>query len=96
MPDASGASSSASGSYVDPVAMAAIMTTMAGEFGAGGARRTGRFDQLAGDSASMWAAQLTSPTISSGLGYRTAIESGSGRTRAETNAPDDTAAQKGA
>ena len=81
-------------SFVDPAVMASVMSTMAGEFGAAGARRTGRFDQLAGDSASMWAAQLTSPTISSGLGYRTAIESGSGRTRSETNAPDNTSAQR--
>lgn len=79
-------------SNVDAGVLSSIMSTMAGEFGAAGARRTGRFDQLAGDSASMWAAQLTSPTISSGLGYRTAIESGSGRTRAETNAPNSTGA----
>ncbi len=84
------------GSNVDTGVLSGVMSSMVGEFAAAGARRTGRFDQLAADSASMWAAQLTSPTISSGLGYRTAIESGSGRTRSETNAPDNTSAQKGA
>lgn len=66
------------------------MTAMANEFGACAARRTQRFDQLGADAASMWAVALTSPTVSAGLGYRTAIESGSGRTRVEANRPHET------
>ena len=46
-----------------------------------------RFQQLAADSASMWAVALTSPTVMAGLGYRAATESGSGRTRVEANTP---------
>ena len=61
-------------------------------FAASADRRTSRADQLSGDSQAMWAVALTSPTVMAGLGIRTAQESGSGRTRAETNAPHETGA----
>jgi len=82
-------------SFVDSGVLTAVMSGMAGEFGAAAAMRTRRMDQLAEDASSMWAAALTTPTISSALGFRVASEAGSSRTRAETNAPDATAAQKG-
>jgi len=46
-----------------------------------------RFQQLSADAASMWAVALTSPTVSSAMGFKTASESGSGRTRVEANTP---------
>jgi len=61
-------------------------------FAASADRRTSRADQLSGDSQAMWAVALTSPTVMAGLGIRTAVESGSGRTRAETNLPAATSA----
>jgi hypothetical protein len=70
------------------------LTAMANEFGAAAARRTQRADQVGADASAMWSIAMTTPTMNASLGYRTAIESGSGRTRAETNAPDNTAAQK--
>jgi len=72
------------------------LTAMANEFGAAAARRTQRADQTGADASAMWSIAMTTPTVMAGLGYRTATESGAGRTRAETNAPDNTAAQKGA
>lgn len=77
-------------SSVDPGILNAALSSLAGEFTAGGASRMRRMDQLAADSASMWAVALTSPTVSSALGFRTAAESGSSRTRAETNGPEGT------
>ena len=68
------------------------LTGMANEFGASAARRSARFDQIAQDSASMWAIAMTTPTQNAALALRTATESGSGRTRAETNQPDQTGA----
>ncbi len=61
-------------------------------FSASADRRTSRADQLSGDSQAMWSVALTSPTIMAGMGIRTATESGSGRTRAETNLPAATSA----
>lgn len=66
------------------------LTGMANEFGASAARRTQRADQLAGDASAMWSIAMTTPTVMAGIGYRTANESGSGRTRAETNNPSET------
>lgn len=63
------------------------MTAMANEFGAGAARRANAADQLASDSQRMWSIAMTTPTVAAGLGYRTAIESGAGRTRVEANTP---------
>lgn len=56
-------------------------------FAASAHRRTDAADQLASDSQRMWSIAMTMPTVNAGLGYRTATEAGSGRTRAETNLP---------
>jgi hypothetical protein len=61
-------------------------------FAAAATRRTASADQLASDSQRMWSIAMTSPTVMAGLGIRTAVESGSGRTRAETNLPAATSA----
>jgi hypothetical protein len=61
------------------------MTAMANEFGASAARRTQRADQTAADASAMWSIAMTTPTVNAGLGFRTATESGSGRTRSEVN-----------
>ena len=71
------------------------LTGMANEFGAAAARRVNSADQLSGDSQRMWAIAMTTPTITAALGFRTATESGSGRTRSETNNPENTAAPRG-
>ncbi len=68
------------------------LTGMANEFGAAAGRRTTRSDQLSGDSQAMWTIAMTTPTTMAALGYRTALESGAGRTRAETNRPAATSA----
>ena len=49
-----------------------------------------RAAQLSGDTQSMWAAALTSPTVSAAHGMRVAYESGAGRTRTESNTPAST------
>lgn len=54
--------------------------------------RQKRFDQLGADAGSMWAVGLTSPTMMTALGQQVARESGSGRTRSETNLPAATSA----
>ena len=46
-----------------------------------------RFQQLGADSAAMWAIAMTSPTFMAATGQRIATESGSGRTRVESNTP---------
>lgn len=79
----------------EPGNLSVAMTALANEFGAAAGRRAAAADQLASDSQRMWAIAMTTPTVNAGLGYRAATESGSGRTRAETNAPDNTAAQTG-
>jgi hypothetical protein len=79
-------------SLVDSGALSVAMTGMASEFGAAAARRTQRADQTAADASAMWSIAMTTPTQNSALALRTATESGSGRTRAETNAPNDTGA----
>lgn len=82
-------------SYVDEIAMAAVMTGMAAAAAAAQESRTRSFDQLSEGAAAMWQVALTSPTVNAGFGYRTAAESGSNRTRAETNNPGNTAAPGG-
>ena len=77
---------------VDPGNAQIALTAMASEFGAAAARRTSAADQLASDSQRMWSIAMTTPTANSALGLRVATESGSGRTRAETNAPHATGA----
>ncbi|OHB78645.1 MAG: hypothetical protein A2W31_15245 [Planctomycetes bacterium RBG_16_64_10] len=52
--------------------------------------RTRAADQLASDSQRMWSIAMTTPTVNAALGYRTVVESGAGRTRAETNRPSET------
>jgi len=81
---------------VDPSNLSVALTAMANEFGASAARRTSAADQLASDSQRMWSIAMTTPTVNAALGYRTATESGAGRTRAETNNPPNTAAPGGA
>jgi hypothetical protein len=56
--------------------MQAVLSGMAAEAAASQARRTARMDQLSADSASMWAAALTTPTVNMGLGFRVAQQSG--------------------
>ena len=72
--------------------MQVALTSLAHEFGASAARRTQRADQLAGDSDRMWTIAMTSPTTFSAHAMRMVTESGSGRTRAETNLPAATSA----
>lgn len=55
--------------------------TLSAEFSASAARRTQRADQLSGDAQAMWSIAMTSPTVSSAMGLRTAQESGSGAAR---------------
>jgi hypothetical protein len=68
------------------------LTSLGNEFGAGAANRMRRSDQLSGDSQAMWSIAMTTPTQFAALAYRTTVEAGSGRTRAETNNPVNTAA----
>lgn len=82
-------------SLADETVQGTVITALSAATGAAHERRVGRFDQLAADSAGMWAAALTTPTTSAALGYRTVVESGAGRTRAETNNPGNTAAPGG-
>lgn len=79
----------------DPSNMTIALTAMANEFGAAAGRRTASADQLASDSQRMWAIAMTSPTVMAAHGMRVANESGAGRTRAETNNPNNTAAPNG-
>lgn len=67
--------------------LAVAMTAMANEFGAAAARRVNSADQLASDSQRMWTIHMTTPSTNAALGFRTATESGSGRTRVEANTP---------
>ena len=61
-------------------------------FAASAQRRTDAADQLASDSQRRWSIAMTSPTVMAAQGIRMATESGSGRTRAETNLPAATSA----
>jgi hypothetical protein len=78
----------------EPGNLAVAMTVLANGAAAGSNRRTDAADQLASDSQRMWSIAMTSPTVMAAHGMRVATEAGSGRTRAETNAPDNTAAQR--
>jgi hypothetical protein len=78
----------------EPGNLGVAMTAMANGFGAAATRRNDAADQLASDSQRMWSIAMTSPTVMAAHGMRVATEAGSGRTRAETNAPDNTAAQR--
>jgi hypothetical protein len=81
-------------SAVDDGILNVALSGLAGEFTGCAARRTASADQLASDSQRMWSVAMTTPTVNAALGIRTATESGSGRTRAETNEPNNTAAQR--
>jgi len=82
----------ATASHVDSVAQQTIITGLSGEFAAAAGSRIRSFDILHHASTAMWTVALTMPTVNAGLGFRTAFESGSGRTRAETNKPEATSA----
>ena len=82
-------------SMADPTVQQTIITGMSGEFAGAATMRTRRMDQLAEDASSMWSIAMTTPTVLAAKGIRTMDESGSGRTRAETNAPFATAAGGG-
>lgn len=79
-------------SVVDDGILNVSLSGMAAEFASSNARRTQRADQLAGDSQAQWSIAMTTPTQQAALALRTAQEAGSGRTRAETNGPLNTAA----
>lgn len=56
----------------EPSNVQVALTAMASEFGAAAAARTRRFDQIAEDSAAMWAVHMTTPTVLAGMGFRVA------------------------
>jgi len=80
---------------VDSSNLEIALTGMANGAAASHDRRVSRADQLAGDSAALWSIAMTTPTQFAAQAQRTANESGSGRTRAETNNPGNTAAPGG-
>lgn len=59
---------------------------------AAGARRIDGADQLSRDAQSMWVNAFANPTNLMAKALQGMYESGSGRTRAETNSPANTAA----
>jgi len=67
-------------------------TGMAQEFAAAAARRTQGADALAENSRYAWTINMQSPSVMTAHGMRIAAEAGSGRTRAESNAPAATSA----
>lgn len=79
-------------SVVDDAVTGAVLGGMTTAAAASADSRTRRFDQLAADAGAMWSVAMTTPTTLTGMGYRTMVESGSGRTRAETNLPAATSA----
>ncbi|MDD4892006.1 MAG: hypothetical protein PHU85_18960 [Phycisphaerae bacterium] len=90
-------------SVTDPANLSVALTAMANgvgnaqalaaaAFAASADRRTSAADQLASDSQRMWSIAMTTPTVNAGLGFRTATESGAGRTRLEANRPEETGA----
>ena len=76
----------------EPGNLATAMTILAQGAAASHDRRVSSADQLASDSQRMWSIAMTSPTVMAAQGIRMATESGSGRTRAETNLPAATSA----
>ena len=81
--------------YFEQGNLQVAMSTLGVEATAASARRTTRADQTAADASAMWSIAMTTPTQNAALALRTASESGSGRTRAETNAPHETGAGGG-
>jgi len=70
--------------------MQAALSSLTGATATTGALIQTRAAQLSGDTQSMWAVALTSPTVASAHGMRVAYESGAGRTRTESNTPAST------
>ena len=62
-------------SLVDASIQSGALSNLATEQAAAAARRIGRFDQLAADSAAMWTVALTTPTVMAGMGFRVAQQS---------------------
>jgi hypothetical protein len=60
---------------VDDAIQSGALSGLAAEQTAASARRLNRADQLAADSASMWAVALTTPTVFAGMGFRVAQQS---------------------
>lgn len=73
-PDA-GAGDDSMATLVDDAIQSGALSNLAAEQAAAGARRIGRSDQLAADSAAMWAVALTTPTVFAGMGFRVAQQS---------------------
>ena len=71
------------------------LTAMANGASAASSRRVDRADQLSGDSQASWTIAMQSPTFNMATAQRVVTEGGSGRTRAETNNPGNTAAPGG-
>ena len=80
---------------VDPTNLELALTGMANGAAAASDRRVSRADQLSGDSQSSWTIAMQSPTFNMANAQRIVTEGGSGRTRAETNNPGNTAAPGG-
>ncbi len=55
--------------------MSVIMSESAKDAAGAGSRRIMRADQLAADSAAMWAVALTTPTVFASMGFRTMQQS---------------------
>jgi hypothetical protein len=70
-----------------------LAASILGQGAAGaGARRIDRSDQLSGDSQASWVIAMQAPTNLTANALRVMNESGSGRTRGETNLPAATSA----
>lgn len=76
----------------EPGNLSVAMTVLANGAAAGANRRTDAADQLSSDSQRMWSIAMTTPTVLAAKGIQVMTEAGSGRTRAETNNPANTAA----
>ena len=63
-------------SLVDDAIQSGALSNLAAEQAGAAARRITRADQLAADSAAMWAVALTTPTVMAGMGFRVAQQSG--------------------
>jgi hypothetical protein len=68
------------------------LSTLGQGAAAAGQRRTDRADQLSGDSQASWTIAMQNPTNLMAKALQGMYESGSGRTRAETNNPGNTSA----
>ena len=71
-------------------------TTMANSTAMAANTLNQRFQQLGADAAAMWSIAMTTPTFTNAQAMRSVNESGSGRTRVESNTPADTQTVGGA